>query len=513
MLERLRAHLESNAEPAARYFFYGALLDDAGVPAPLADGLRAAGATDMRVDGDPLGWLDGELRPALSAPPRTDTHPGPTAVVLTGVPEDRYFHDRLAALHASVREGDVALCLGIFEAEFPGQGYDAHPPLEYFLRGAERAGFEVWLEQDLTPPAVRWVEAIGRLVPAGERSCARLLDSLRRGTHACRLVGLRATRAPVFRSEALAERHHEDVSALFRRVFSAEFPPQRWPWKYGGGRGQGVLAWRGGELAGFYGGVTRPIRYFGRDDFAVQICDVMVDSGVRGVLTRRGAMFVCASTFLEQYIGYGARHLLGFGFPTERHMLLAERQGLYDEVGRMVEVSWTALAAPPRFSRLAQIAPDQPGAAAAVDGLWEAMAADMRGLVVGVRDWSYLCHRYFDHPERSYRVHLVRGRLSGRPRAALVTRIDAGRCELLDCIGPFAALRSAIHWARYLAGQGGAGNAYAWVSRAQQARVCGRDGLVSPLDIRNPTSVWSKGPPATDIADKWWFTGGDTDFR
>jgi len=505
--ERLLAAAGGDAQWASEHFYYGALLAGEDLSGRLSSALHAAGADGraLRVHGDPLECLQALCAGGDGQPPGSAQ-----ARLLLGVPRDRYFHDSLAGWRQDLGDGDVALVLGLFARRAPHRVVEDRPLATDFVRAAERAGFVPVLDEDLTIAAAGWVEALAAQAGPGAAACCELHATLLAGTHECRLVGLRAVRAPVFRGQALEDAHYDRVAALFSRVFKSEFPRARWEWKYGAGRGHGVLAWSDGELAGFYGGVTRDIRYFGVPDRAVQICDVMVDSGMRGVLTRRGAMFVCASTFLEQYIGYGAKHLLGFGFPTERHMLLAERQDLYDEVGRMVELAWPASTRAPRFSRLEPIGPED---GQVIDALWGRMASGMRSLIVGVRDHAYVARRYLDHPERTYALHLVRARIGGRPRAVLVTRMDEGRCEILDVIGEPSAMPDAIAWARRLAADAGAGEAWMWVSQAQQARLRGAEGTVRALDVRNPTSVWSWGPPAGEILHKWWLTGGDTDFR
>ena len=73
---------------------------------------------------------------------------------------------------------------------------------------------------------------------------------------------------------------------------------------------------------------------------AVQITDVMVSPRDRGILRRDGAFALAAASFPECFTGYGAKALIGFGFPSERHFRAAALRRLYAEVDRIREMTW-----------------------------------------------------------------------------------------------------------------------------------------------------------------------------
>ena len=133
------------------------------------------------------------------------------------------------------------------------------------------------------------------------------------------------------------------VLDLFENTFHHSMTPATWQWKYGHHSGYQIGVWRDDQLIAHYGGCGRRILFFGQPQHAVQIADVMVNSNDRGILTKTGPFFLMAATFPERFVGYGKPFLVGFGFPNERAMKVAERHGLYAEVGCMTEFCWPSL--------------------------------------------------------------------------------------------------------------------------------------------------------------------------
>ncbi len=299
---------------------------------------------------------------------------------------------------------------------------------------------------------------------------------------------------------------------LFRQVFGHEMSPALWRWKYGDGRG-GVIAQQDGEIVAHYGGMTRRIVLFGRPDRAFQICDVMVSSRERAVLTRTGPFFLTAAAFAERA---ACTHIpFGYGFPNARVMRLAEKTGLYAEVGAMAEIRWTPLSGRPRLTTRVRHMPAPLGARdrEIIDALWAKMKDDLRDAVAGVRDAQYVQHRYLDHPHHRYELLLVTSRFTGAARGLLVLRRHDRVCELLDIVAPLKNIPGLVGQARRLLAHWGVGELYAWISRHQAGRFTATGGEERPLDVRIPTSIWIDGPPVESVRDRWWLMSGDTDFR
>ena len=268
------------------------------------------------------------------------------------------------------------------------------------------------------------------------------------------------------------------------------------------------MARKDGKVVAHYGGMYRDILASGKRERVAQICDVMVQSQERGVLTRQGPFFLMGTSWPEIY------GPLGFGFPNARAMRVAEKMGLYVEAGQMAAVRWEPAAPRARLrTRVRSLASGSAPDRAMVDSLWAAMAHDLRGSVVGVKDWAWLEHRYFGHPHNHYEVLAVSARLSGKPLGVLVLRRLEGSCELLDVIAPLANLALLIDQARRMTARWGLPYLYCWITKNHLPLLLDCAGREETLDISIPASSWTRNPQSELFMNKWWLMSGDTDFR
>jgi hypothetical protein len=372
----------------------------------------------------------------------------------------------------------------------------------------------IWLFADLwdrlAPRGVACLLVDGDLLPVQIRS---LCDLGRRSGFAVEvaapeLVIARKLEAPSRRLRMLSPSDLPDVTALFARVFERPRPPARlFEWKYGTGGSASIVARdRDGALVGHYGWIKRRLECVGRPLYGLQIADVMVEASARNgrVLFELGA--ATQEVVVGWHRGAGAIQL-GYGFPNERHMRVGERLRLYAEVDALTSLRWSPSHQPPR-ARPATVED-----AALVDGLWQLMRADLAARCVGVRDFAYLRHRYFEHPEKKYSVLIA-----GDPRApsglAVLAR-DGDACEILDVVAPLAALPVVIEEARREAGRLGAGEVFLWITRSQLGAFDGTGGREVPLDVRVPINVFTDPSPVEpgEVRHRWWLMGGDTDFH
>ena len=300
----------------------------------------------------------------------------------------------------------------------------------------------------------------------------------------------------------------DGIATLFQEVFGHPLSRALWDWKYARGRGNAVVAARHGALIAHYGGMYRDVILCGEPEWVLQICDVMVHPQERGVMTRQGPFLLTAATSGEIY------GPLGFGFPNARAMQVAQKMGLYTEVGQMVSVRWEPSAPGFRWRTRVHVV-ERGGTAvpAQINALWVDMAHDLRDSVVGVRDWAYLEHRYFNHPHNHYEVLVVTSRPTGKPLGAIVLRRDGESCELLDVIAPLAHLPLVIDQARRLTGLWGLKRLHCWITKNHAQRFVDCSGTEDALNVTIPTSSWTNDPRANVFKDKWWLMSGDTDFR
>ncbi len=304
------------------------------------------------------------------------------------------------------------------------------------------------------------------------------------------------------------EADFDEIATLFQEVFGHPLSRELWSWKYANGHGNAVVAARNGALIAHYGGMYRDVMLCGRPDWVFQICDVMVHPLERGVMTRQGPFLLTAATSAEIY------GPLGFGFPNSRAMQVAEKMGLYSEVGQMASVRWEPSAPSFRWgTRVRSVIRGSEKDRDHIHALWAAMANDLREGVVGARDADYVEHRYFCHPHNHYEVFLVTSRLTGRRIGAFVMRRDGEACEMLDVIAPLDHLPQVIDQARRLVGLWGFKSLYCWITKNHAYRFVNCGGTQDELNISIPTSCWTDDRRADVFKDKWWLMSGDTDFR
>lgn len=309
-----------------------------------------------------------------------------------------------------------------------------------------------------------------------------------------------------------------EMRALFHEVFGHEMSDAHWHWKYGDGRGCGIGIWRtdNGRLIAHYGGTTRSAVCFGEPVQIFQACDLMVASGDRGSFSRQGPVFLAAASFLENQLGFGAPHLLGIGFPNERAYKLPEHLGLYTGcLGRIQEISWTAETS--GLSGLLWQCQELSGfgdkVCASLDRCWQLMLNDMGERVIGVRNARYVLDRYVSHPDKQYRVFLVRHRIYPRWQGVIVLRaVDQERMELLDVITPVSCIPALICRACEIAAHAGAKQVYAWLVDNIVPQFAPY-ASAQDLGVLVPGNRWTKGPLNDSVRGRWWLTGGDTDFH
>lgn len=405
--------------------------------------------------------------------------------------------------------------------------------LEHFVALAARFGFAVVEQRDLSREAAPTLDYLLRVISRHAQALRRdlgvsaeILAALSAANLAHRekyadgrcgyfLLKLRRLARPRWKVGRIDAGNAGEMRALFADTFHQPMSEAHWRWKYGEGRGAAVGVWEDGRLIAHYGGVARSIMFFGEPRSAAQSCDVMVAPAGRSTLTRRGPLFLAAATYLENQLGYGNPHLLGVGFPNARAWKAPARLGLYGgPVGHMLELSWPA--ARRRPSPILALRPldlTHAEARADADACWAAMRGDMGGLIVGVRNAQALQHRYRAHPDKKYELFLVRRRVSGRPLGLFVLRPGVeGGCELMDVVGPVAAVPRLVAQARRAASALGAVRLFAWV--VDNIGPCfGGGAAVRDLEINVPANAWTAGPPIESLIGHWWLTSGDTDFR
>ncbi len=310
--------------------------------------------------------------------------------------------------------------------------------------------------------------------------------------------------------------HQAEWLDLFTASFGHDMSAENLQWKYQNTEKFGVGVWQDKQLVAFYGGMPRAISYFGRPAMAIQIGDVMVHPTQRGVLTRSGPFQIAATSFLEQQIGHLQPHLVGFGFPENKALRLAQHLGLYAAVDSLTEIRWPTLPGQPRLRYFAR--PVIESNAAQVNALWLEMRQALQSSIVGVRDWAFLRSRYLMHPLQPYAVLLVRRRFSGVPVGVVVLRDRQEQgVEMVDFVAPPARFQELLDTARRFSGRLGGPDVFAWITTSHADMLMPGHShthtQAKKLDIVIPANTWSPGPSADELQDRWWLMAGDSDFR
>lgn len=318
------------------------------------------------------------------------------------------------------------------------------------------------------------------------------------------------------------------IVGLHTLVFGPQVDAPWLRWKYGQeshqGLGQAVGAWHGNTLVAFCGGVPRTLNLHGKVWRGLQLTDVMVHPQWRGILTRKGPFYHASFRFYQSRMGNLQTHpfQLGFGFPSQIHMRLAEKIGLAWDAGHIQTLHWQPAPADPLSWawRWQEIFPTDADFDTHINTAWAVMEKETRGLTLGHRHAAYWRWRYVDRPpaigmihtEARYRYFMLRRPWSRRACSVVVMDLRSPVAHWLDWVGSVQSLPLAVQALRHQAAQSGARDITAWAS-AKVAQQLEGTGIVAKevcAWLGVPCNSDMQGIPVADL--NWWLMGGDTDF-
>lgn len=310
--------------------------------------------------------------------------------------------------------------------------------------------------------------------------------------------------------EAATLEHVPQIQALFKSVFKQEMSLAQWHWKYGDDRGAGTIVRHGNEVVAFFGGTKRRVLFNGEAICSIQCGDSMVSTTHRGTLSKKGPFYLSVTSFLNKYVGFNRPYLLSYGFPNARAMRLAERLGLYAEVGNLVNVAWNAKSS--TAFKSVEFDFDSAIHQGILDELWSNMASEFADRSIGVRDIEYLRHRYHDHPVLNYNCQLVYVQTQEKPLGIIITRQVEDRLLLLDMISVKSHIQSLADYGRHLASSLDCLDLYGWMTEVDLPLFKDPSVKISDTPLRLPLGVYCDGLKPEEIQDKWFLMCGDSDF-
>ena len=435
--------------------------------------------------------------------------------------------------HSLLKENGTLLLLDEVGLKYTADdGVEHLPLLKYRVAQAERCGVKLVEQIDVSAKIIPFLEQLLQRIQKGyqqvldtfslsQEKLQEYVDFLhtklqgyKQQKYGYVLLKFAKTATPRWLLKEVTEHDQAAMRQTFADVFHHDMSPEMWQWKYGNNHGMATAAWQNNRIVAHYGGITRELMYFGQPKTGVQIVDVMVAATDRGVLTRKGPYFLVGATFPECYAGYGAKILLGFGFPTQRAIRTAEKLKVYEEVGKMNEVTWTTFKGKPQITnRIRHLHPlNDLKDREIIDTLWVHMAKDFKQAIIGVRDWPYVHCRYLMHPHKQYELLLISQRFTSKPLGIVVLQRGEEECKLLDIIAPQKHFAVLLKQTRRIVGSWNIPKLTLWITENFVPMFTKLAGDAQAIDVRIPHCIWYEGPPTEEVKDRWWLMGGDTDF-
>ena len=208
---------------------------------------------------------------------------------------------------------------------------------------------------------------------------------------------------------ALSHDETTEARALFSSVFDHLIRAEQWGWKYAQGPRLGsinlVARTPAGELIGHIGCVLFSGIFNGQPLVFAQACDVMVSRHVRGGLDANG-VYAQLIKALQQALRERVGDVFAYGFPGVRPFKLGERMGFYRRLYPVHSSRFDQGNAENLGLQTLTIAPADWNCAR-LDVIWKRLASHQKTPVLA-RTGEYLLWRYAAHPERSYRLWVLK---------------------------------------------------------------------------------------------------------
>lgn len=306
------------------------------------------------------------------------------------------------------------------------------------------------------------------------------------------------------------------LQPLFEEVFKHSVSLALLQWKYADQRGESWVATdEAGRTAMHCGLSFRRVLLGGKAVKAAQLVDLMAPPKARG-LSRHDSPF---TTLMLQILHTLPRpdNVAGiaFGFPSERAMRLGEHMGVYREVDRLMALEFAPLRSANSTTRWRELLKIEAADQIMVDSLWREMARDFSQFSIGIRDATYLKHRYLAHPDKHYTLLVIekKGFWRTKPIGLAVVGPGAERRELLDVVCASKHMQAVIQATQCWLAEN-KGDALQFLITQRFARQL--EGFATHCESTQFRIMGNPFSPAAStiyLDKRWWLTGGDTDYR
>lgn len=302
------------------------------------------------------------------------------------------------------------------------------------------------------------------------------------------------------------------LAPLFAATFGAPISLDALRWKYAVGQGESWTAWDDDKLVLHCGVCFRDVRIAGRPARAMQLIDLMAPPKSVGLGRATSPFALLMRRILQASPHPEDPARIAFGFPGDRAMRLGERLGVYRSVGRFATLAFSprAGAASTRTRVLAHLNGRE---RARVDALWSRMAADFGAAAIGVRDAAYLVRRYLARPEKRYLLLMIESRWLGRPLGLAAIRPDRPHAELLDVVGPRGCLPEVFAATRRWLAETGRESLSFLLSEPHATALAALADDCRETEFRVMANPFLRPDVLRQLENRWWLTGGDTDYR
>jgi hypothetical protein len=306
--------------------------------------------------------------------------------------------------------------------------------------------------------------------------------------------------------------------ALHQLVFDKPLSKAWLQWKYLDRNSPSLGLWNAkGVLVAHCGGLARQLHLKDTLHAGLQICDVMVHPKWRAILSRRGPFYWISQQFYEEQIGAQHPYQVGYGFPSLRHLQLAQKLELLGDAGPVWEMSWqpthSASHRHPWHWQAVELIEGSTQWLNHLQQAWLIMRATSTELFLGDRSPAELDWRYRQHPNHGHFYTALKRPWSRAVNGVAIWRYtNSGTLLWLDWIGAPSDLARAQRMLAHRLLAKPQAQLQTWGSEWIRMALRHTPGYSEQLVARIGVPLASCLAQDQLDAHPWWWMAGDTDF-